>query len=172
MTPTPDAAESESQGEKILDIAIWPHRSMSRGGFAWVMIGATLAASLPLFALLGAAAFWFVGGFLGLDLLLLFGLIQATYAQARVHETFELWPDRLRVTRTERNGDVKVWEANPHWVRVALHSTRRIEGYLVLSAYGQDVELGAFLTPPERRELADAIRRGLADAARAAALGD
>ncbi len=168
---TSEAAAEEPVGPKILNLKIWPHRSLSPAGFRWLMIATTLGVAIPLFALFGTSAFWVVGAFILADLLLLYGLMKLSYRDAKVLETVELWPDRLRITRTEPSGELKVFEANPHWVRVELHSTRAVEGYLVVSASGRDVELGAFLTPQERRELAATLRQGLNDAAKAVALG-
>ena len=159
MTPV---LEETAPAEPILRYTLWPHRSMSMKGFRWVMLISSLLLLIPLYSFAGTAAFWFVGAYVLLDQLLLFGLINQTYYSGRVRETVELWPDRLRIERTEPNGDSKSWEANPHWVRIELHQTRQAADYLVLSSAGRNVELGAFLTPSERRDLAAELRTAIA----------
>lgn len=149
----------------ILDLTLWPHRSLSPRGFRWMLWLTTLGFAIPMGAILGSAAFWIVGAFVLVDFVLLYGLMKLTYRSGQVRETVRLWPDRLRIERREPNGAEKVWEANPHWVRVRLVETRRIPDYLVVSSAGKDIELGAFLTPGERRDLAGALRTGLRQAA-------
>lgn len=162
-------AVAAPQAEPLLRYTLWPHRSLSRSGFGYVMLGATLISSVPLYAIIGTTAFWIVGAFALLELGLLYGMIGLTYRTGRVRELIELWPDRLRIERIEPNGKSRVWEANPYWVTVSLHNTRRIESYLVLSSSGREIELGAFLTPEERRSLAEDLELGLVRAKSAAA---
>lgn len=150
----------------LLQLTIWPHRSLSPRGFRIVLLIAAFLLTLPLIALVGIQALYIIGIFMAADLLLLWGMIRLSYRSGRITETVSLWPDLLRVERTEPNGARKVWEANPHWVKVQLHNTRKMADYLVLSSSGRDIELGAFLTPSERRGLASELRQGLATAAR------
>ncbi|MEL6317230.1 MAG: DUF2244 domain-containing protein [Pseudomonadota bacterium] len=154
--------------EPIFSAVLWPHRSMSRRGFGLILLATTAAFAIPMGALIGSAALWIVGAFVLVDIALLAGLIQLTYRSGRVRERIAIWPERLEVERTEPNGGVKSWAAHPHWVRVSVVDTERIEAYLMLSSAGRDIELGAFLTPPERRALAVSIKDALA-AARAPA---
>lgn len=149
----------------ILSLTLWPHRSLDPKAFRWIMIAMACALAVPLIPILGDKALWVVGAFVLLDLALFYGLMKLTYRSGRVRETVTLWPRLLRIERIEPNGEVKSWEANPHWVRIALIQTERIQDYLVLSASGRDIELGAFLTAEERRSLADTLKTSLAKAA-------
>lgn len=148
--------------DPIYRVTLWPHRSLDPRAFRWLMLGLTVAFCVPLFAFVGTRGLWVVGLFILADLALTYWLFQLTYRAGRVRETLELWPSKIRVARREPNGAEKVWEANPYWVRVTLRPTRRVEDYLILSASGRDIELGAFLTPEERRTLAEELRRQLA----------
>lgn len=150
----------------LMRLVLWPHRSLDRGYLPWIMLGATIALCLPLIPILGSDALYVLAGFALLDLALLYGLIGLTYRSGRVREIVQLWPDRLEIERIEANGAVRSWRAHPHWVRVELHQTRRVKDYLVLSSSGRSVELGSFLTPEERRSLADRLREGLSRAIR------
>lgn len=155
------ASTDAAADEPLLRYTLWPHRSMSMRGFRLFMLASCLLATVPLYGVVGTAALMFVGAFVLIDQLLLFGLISLTYRTGRLREVVELWPDRLRIERIEPNGQRKCWEANPHWVRIELHNTRQISNYLVLSSAGKDVELGAFLTPSERRDLAAELRSAI-----------
>jgi uncharacterized membrane protein len=48
---------------------------------------------------------------------------------------------------------VRRWHANPAWVRLSLFENGRVEKYLTLKGNGREIELGAFLSPPERAAL-------------------
>lgn len=170
MTDTGQDQEppSHEREEPLLSLTLWPHRSLDPRNLRWIMIAATIALAVPLFPVLGSKALYVLGFFAIADLALLYAMMRLTYRSGRVRETVRLWPDRLRIERFEPNGARKSWEANPHWVRIELLETKQIKDYLVLSASGREVELGAFLTPEERRSLADRLRQGLIDARRAA----
>ena len=51
--------------------------------------------------------------------------------------------------------------------RVRIHPDARIEDYMTMTGGGREIELGAFLSPEERVELADEIERALTAAIRA-----
>lgn len=156
------ALSPEAGAPPVWSVTLWPHRSMNPRHFRWFLLVLAAIVILPLSPVLGGAAFWIVGLFLLVDLALLYAMMQLTYRSGRLREHVQLWPDRLRVERVEPNGAQQVWEANPHWVRVSLIPTKRVRDYLVLSSAGRDIELGAFLTPAERRDLADELRSKLA----------
>lgn len=164
----PEPAPKKTE-EPLMRLTLWPHRSLDRRSFHWIMGATAVGLAVPLIPILGTTALYVLGAFALADLLLLYGLIALTYRSGRLRETVSLWPDRLCVERVEPNGATKAWEANPHWVRVELLQTRRIPDYLVLSSAGRSIELGAFLTPEERRSLAARLEDGLRTAARPAA---
>lgn len=153
-----------ADGEPLISLTLWPHRSLSSRGFRIVLMAAAVLASIPLMALIGTKALWVIALFMGADLLLLWGMIRLSYRSGRVRETVSLWPTLLRIEHREPDGALKVWEANPHWVKVRLVDTRRMPDYLVLSSSGREIELGAFLTPSERRTLASELNTALARA--------
>jgi uncharacterized membrane protein len=147
----------------VAQLCLWPHRSLPRSGFVG-FFGATAAlALLPLLTVLGSPVLW---GLLPFFLLTLGGLwiaIRASYRTGEVHEELRLWPDRVRLTRHDRRGPPRIWEANPHWIRAALHEAGGpVPNYLTLSGAGRTVEIGAFLSEEERLELKPAIEEALA----------
>ncbi|MEL6284027.1 MAG: DUF2244 domain-containing protein [Pseudomonadota bacterium] len=159
------AAVENDPNDPLYDVTLWPHRSLSPRGFRLVMLVAAVGVCIPLIPIVGTNAAWVIAGFLLFDLALLYGMLQLTYRSGRVREHVRIWPDRVQVERIEPNGRRREWSANPQWVRVELVDTKRIEKYLILASSGREIELGAFLTPGERSDLAREIRQALANAA-------
>jgi uncharacterized membrane protein len=147
----------------VLALTLWPHRSLSRRGFAWViaLVGAGLM--LPLLPLAGTAAAWGLLPFLAAMLLAVYAALRRSYADGRLVEELRLWPDLITVERREPRGRIRRWHANPLWVQLRLHPDARVEDYLTLRGNGREIELGAFLAPWERvalhGELAAALGR-------------
>lgn len=181
MTEVPEsAATSEADASDtdpfrrsdppVLALTIWPHRSLSPRGFAWVLGLTALGLSLPLIPLLGTPVGWGLLPFLVAALLALYAAIRRSYFDGRLTEELRLWPDLITVERREPRGAVRRWHANPFWVRLRLFETPRVEKYLTLQGNGREIELGAFLTPGERealyRDILSALGQLRPDAAR------
>lgn len=142
---------------------LWPHRSLSRHGFVW-FIGLTSALLLlPLLTQLGRLALWALLPFL-------LGAVAAIWVALRRSyrtdsEELSLTRDEIRITRHSPGKADRVWAANPYWVRPALlPSGGPVPDYLTLTGNGRSVELGAFLTQRERRDLYALICTRLAEA--------
>lgn len=146
----------------VAQLRLWPHRSLPRGGFVG-FFGATAAlASLPLLMVLGSPALWGLLPFLLVTLGALWFAFRATYRTGEIREELRLWPDRVLLTRLDPHGRSRSWEANPHWIRAALHETGGpVPNYLTLSGAGRTVEIGAFLSEEERLSLWDELPRAL-----------
>lgn len=137
----------------LLALTLWPHRSLSRGGTAWVL-GITCAGlAVPLVPLMGTSAAWGLLPFLTAVLLALYAALKRSFADGRLTEELRLWPDLITVVRQEPRGRVRRWHANPFWVELRLRENARVEKYLTLSGNGREIELGAFLSPGEREAL-------------------
>jgi uncharacterized membrane protein len=136
---------------------------MPRAGFVR-FFGATAAlAAVPLLTLLGSPVLWGVLPFFLLTLGALWAAIQSTYRSGEAREELRLWPDRVELVRHDRRGTPRSWEANPHWVRTALHATGGpVPNYLTLTGAGRTVEIGAFLSEEERLDLRPEIEDRLA----------
>ena len=160
--PAPDGGP---RAAPLVELRLWPHRSMPLPGFAG-FFGATAAlAALPLLAVLGSPVLWGLLPFVALALSGLWWAIRSTYRSAEVLEEMRLWPDRVELVRHEPRGE-RSWAANPHWVRTALHTKGGpVPHYLTLSGSGRTVEIGAFLSADERialrPEIEDALRTAL-----------
>ena len=142
-------------------LRLWPHQSMTPEGFSW-FIGATAAMlTLPLFAVLGSMVAWVLLAFFLAALWAVWRAIMANKAARRMHEELCLSRDRISLEHVPASGHSKTWAANPHWVTVHLHPKGPVEDYLTLRAGGREVELGAFLTPEERKDLYVDLQRAI-----------
>ena len=158
------SAASARDGAPLALLRLWPHRSLPRPGFAGFFAGTATLAALPLLMVLGSPVLW---GLLPFVVLVLSGLwlaIQSTYRSGEVEEEMRLWPDRVTLVRRERRGE-RTWEANPHWVRTAIHREGGpVRHYLTLSGAGRTVEIGAFLSEEERIALRPEIETAFSEA--------
>lgn len=145
-------------------LRLWPHRSLPLHGFVGFFGGTAALAALPLLMVLGSPILWVLLPFLLVTFGALWAAFRFSYRSGEVVEELRLWPDRLELTRSEPRLPQRRWEANPHWVRAALHeSGGPVPNYLTLTGAGRTVEIGAFLSEDERlrlwRELPAMLRR-------------
>lgn len=157
---------SDPAGRDITRLALWPHRSLPRKGFAAVILTTFGLLTVPLWAVLGTVVLW---GLLPFMLLTLAGLwwgLEHSYRTARLREDLRIAPDVLHLVRTNPGGDQQEWQCESYWARITLHpSGGPVPHYVTLGGKGREVEIGAFLSEPERQalyaELTDALRRAL-----------
>lgn len=140
------------------DAVLYPNRSLPQAGFTVLMV-AVVGVSVLIgagFFLIGA---WPVTGFLGLDVLLLYFAFRWNYRQSRRAEFITLDPDGLVVRRVDPEGRRQEWRLEPYWARIEVEDSpaRR----LILRSRGQTLVIGAFITPEERLEVAEALNRAL-----------
>lgn len=151
----------DTAGDRARQLLIWRHRSLTPEGFAWVIGAAAAALLLPLVAVIGHAVMWGLLPFAGLALAGLWWGVQHGWTDGGPREELTLTPERLSVTRHDPGRPPRHWQANPYWVRLSIRSDGPVEDYLTLTDGARTIELGAFLSPEERRalqgELADAL---------------
>jgi uncharacterized membrane protein len=152
---------TETAGSCLFDARLLPHRSLPRRGFALLMVALAIGLGAVGFGFWSLGA-WPVAGFCGLEVLLVWGAFELNYRAARVHETVRLDDEALVVTRVDARGGVTAWRFEPGWVRVELERAGEENSRLVLSSHGRRLAVGAFLTPGERLEVAEALRHALA----------
>ncbi|UWQ20328.1 DUF2244 domain-containing protein [Jannaschia sp. W003] len=146
----------------MLRLSLWPHQSLPPVGFVWAIGVALAVISLPLLALVGTAALWGILPFALGAVGILWLALKRSWRDRRILETFALTRERASLRREAANEAAREWEANPYWVRVELrHEGGPVEDYVTLEGGPRAVEIGAFLTPSERRELAAVLREGL-----------
>lgn len=143
-------------------LVLWPFRSLPRKGFVW-FIGVTAGLLMfPLLAVLGNAALWGVLPFMLVTIWGVWHALQRSYRSGETREVLTLTRDRLSLIRSDPGRSDRQWATNPYWVRPLLRKGP-VEDYLTLTDGRREIELGAFLTPEERRSLHDQLLRRLAD---------
>lgn len=150
----------------LFDARLNPHRSLTPRGFRALMVATLLATtlfSLP-FYLMGA---WPVVGFMGLDVLALYIAFRVNFRAARAYEELRLTPIELLFARVSTRGARREWRFNPAWVRFERveheeFGTQRLS----LVSRGRSLEVGAFLGPDQKADLATRFSRALALARR------
>ncbi len=148
---------TETEHGRKLDL--WPQQSMTAQGFAW-FIGTTAALlSLPLLAVLGSQTVWILLAFMLLVVGGVWRALMANRADRQIHEELTLSPDRVRLEHRVSKRPARTWDATPNWVTVHLSRDGPVEDYLTLRGGGREVELGAFLTPAERKDLYAELQR-------------
>lgn len=154
--PTPNAPNTPR-----LRLRLTPHKSLTPEGFVW-FIGLTAALiCVPLLSILGTMVFWALLPFILAAIAGIWFALKRSWRAMDIYEDLILWDDRVRLERHDPKG-LRDWEANPYWVRPVLHRKGGpVPNYLTLQGGEREVELGAFLTPPERVELRDTLEREL-----------
>ena len=140
-----------------------PHRSLSGRGFLILMAvyGAVSFGAGLAFYSMGA---WPVLGFCGLDVALVWWAFRVNYRSARETEIIDVSPAELSVRSRDARGRESVRSLNPYWLRVETHELAGDVCELRLASKGRWVVVGRFLSDPERRELAQALRAAVAAA--------
>lgn len=151
-----------TNAEDPKELHLWPYRSLPKRGFV-VFIGITATfILLPLLAVLGSVILWGLLPFVVGSVAAIWYFLQRSYKDGEILEELRIWPDRVTLVRYNPRGPKQEWEANPYWVRVALHPKGGpVEQYLTLEGGPRPVELGAFLTPGERVQVAEELRSNL-----------
>jgi uncharacterized membrane protein len=148
--------------DKTRVLTLWPHRSLTPKGFAW-FIGVTAALfAVPLLSILGQRVLWGILPFVVLVVAAMWIAIRLSWRAAEITERLVLTPDRADLTRVDRSGE-REWSDNPYWITVRLHETGGpVPNYLTLKGTTREVEIGSFLSEPERVALKGEIEDALA----------
>ena len=156
MTYTPEP------GPVFFDATLHPNRSLSPAGFRILMIIAGVSVLIigVLFVVAGA---WPVFGFSGAEFLLLYIAFRLNYRSGRAYERVRLTERQLEVMRVGPGGEVGRWEFEPTWLQISMDNPPRHDSQLRLTSHGRSLVIGAFLTPAERVEVADALRNAIAE---------
>ena len=170
-TPSPGNTSPHQKPRLLEQMTIWPHRSLSPKGFAIVM--GILAGFLFLigfgFFLAGA---WPVIGFLGLELLVVWGAFKLNYRAACHRETIQTTTEQL-LFESQTPAGKRAHKSFPiGWLRVSLSPSEspvissRDRQKIILSSHGEQAEIGKYLHPAEKaglsRELGAMIDRARA----------
>lgn len=140
---------------------IWPHRSLGAGGLKHVL--GVIAVGLLFVALRSPPqAFWPIVFGCVLTFVAVLAAFLSNMRSARISERVEIGPKLIRVERIDPNGRCRTAEFSTHWVRLVLRDDWEVPNRLTLTESGRSVSIGDFLSPAERKSLADAISSTLA----------
>ena len=148
-------------GALLFETELQPHRSLSATGFH-ILMGGVAALFLAVGIVFFIAGGWPVVGFLGLEVLLLYGAFKINYGRARLRERLRLSENALVVRRIDPARRERVWRFQLYWLRVAIPDPESSNDQLVLSLHGHRLTIGAFLAPAQRVVVATALRTALA----------
>ena len=151
----PEALSTYNDGQRpVWRALLYPHRSMPAQGFVW-FIGITASLfALPLLALVGSPVLWGLLPFLVLTVAGTWYFLMRSYKDGHIIEEITLWEDHITLVHINPRGRERRldWSANPYWVQIQKHD-EPVENYLTLKGGTRDVQLGTFLSPPERLDL-------------------
>jgi len=143
-----------------------PHRSLGGVGFLVLMsvVAVISFAGGVAFYLIGA---WPVGGFFGLDALLIYWAFRVNYRAAQAFEEVTVTPSELRVRKVTHKGKVSEWSLNPVWTSLE-RDTHEDFGLmrLFLVSRGRRLTVASFLAPTEKESFAKALAAAIGEAKR------
>ena len=160
------AGPHDPSTQRLLDVRIRPHRSLSVAHFRALMAIFSLvgvAASLP-FVVMGA---WPVAGFMGLDVLILYLAFKASFRSAQAYEDVVVTPLELLLAKVSQRGLRREFRFHPAWVRLdkRVHEEFGIQ-HLSLRSRGQAIEIASFLGPDDKARFASGLTAALNEARR------
>ena len=144
----------------FFDLELRPSRPMGPQQM-WLMLAGVAAVFLLMglrFLWLGA---WPILPFMLLDVALLGWALNESRRSGRQSEHLRLDGDGLELVRIPAHGPARRTRIEPHWARVELQQLGDDENRLWLTSGGKRHALGAFLSPPERADIARVIEDGL-----------
>jgi len=157
-----DENPAQAQEGRGFRAVLMPHRSLSPRGFLFLMTfigGVSFVAGMSFLAM-GA---WPVMGFFGLDALLVYGAFKINYRAARRIEVVEPPSEARKRRRAPRRAEREEPAPPPGGAPPPPPARRAGATRLYLRSHGRAYAVGSFLTDDERRDLADALGRALAD---------
>src|SRR6266542_1315033 len=150
----------------LFSAVLTPHRSLGAVGFLVLMslLSAVSFAAGLVFYLIGASP---IGGFLGVDVLVVYVAVRASDRAATAYETVTMTPSELGVRKVSHRGAIAEWRLNPVWVRLdrQTHEEFGIQR-LILVSHGRRLPIAGFLGPREKEAFALALSAALTEARR------
>ena len=83
-------------------------------------------------------------------------------AGAGVFETIQLSDTDLIISKSDANGRLQTTRFEPYWAKVSLQTIGADKNILTISHHDKLVELGSFLIPHERQQVASTLKEALA----------
>lgn len=162
----PDIEPACPAEKPVFAAALFPHRSLTPGGFALLMgvVAAICASSAVFYVTLGA---WPVAIFMAVDVLILYLAIRFSFRAGRAREEVTVTRSDVLIRKIAPSGRRQDHHFNPFWAR--FHVQRQGEMGITamrLTGEGRATTIGAFLNPDDRESFASAFAEALATAKR------
>jgi uncharacterized membrane protein len=102
---------------------------------------------------------------MGLDALAIYVAFRINFRGARAYETLDVTHLEIVIAKVGARGERREWRFNPAWVRLEqrVHEEFGAERVALVSR-GESVEIGAFLGPEQKAELARDLGKAIATA--------
>lgn len=145
----------------LFETILRPRRSLGRRGII------ILSAAVGIVSLANGMIFWLAGawpvvGFCGVDAALLWFLLNLNMRRAQQrYEAVRLTEQALTVEHGDHRGVLARFALQPDWLRVEVDDSELGQSRVSVSARGQAIAVGLFLSPVERRQLATALKAAL-----------
>jgi len=153
--------DSPREERPIFEALLYPRRSLGRKGYAILIAGTAAIVFLYGLVFLAIGA-WPIFGFLGGEWLLFWFLFRKNHRGDDRAERIRLYADHLVFERYDRRGGHTKEKLQPYWLNVILERAEEPDNALYLRSHGRSIEVGAFLSPQERRDLAGELHAVLA----------
>jgi uncharacterized membrane protein len=149
--------QTSDPGRPIFEALLYPHRSLGKRGYLILTAGtaAIIGVYGLVFLILGA---WPIFGFLGGEWFLFWYLFTRHHRGNARSERIRLYADHLIFERRDAKGAVVVERLQPYWLNVILERADEPDNALYLRSHGRSIEIGDFLSPDERRDLARELK--------------
>lgn len=143
-----------------LNLKLFPQRSLKPEHFSKMLLVLIVICTLASirFIIVGA---WPVVFFLGADVLALWFAFFLSYRRGRVFETVQLSKTDLIISKCDARGGFTSVRFEPYWATVSLNTVGAEKNILTVSHHEKTVEIGDFLVPHERHQLAATISEAL-----------
>tara|TARA_B100000989_G_C19520254_1_gene463806 strand:+ start:2114 stop:2572 length:459 start_codon:yes stop_codon:yes gene_type:complete len=143
----------------FLNITIYPHRSLSKNGFAILMTIIIILCSA------GGIIFWYLGawpvfGFFGLDIILIYLAFKINYRSGKIYERLLIASKKLMISRCFPSGKIQTWDLDPRLAYVELVKINN-NSQLLIKSNEKVVSVGSFLNLFDKEKLEKRINEGL-----------
>jgi uncharacterized membrane protein len=146
--------------QTIFALELRPNQSMPPRHFKRMIAGVALVFLLMGLRFLALGA-WPILPFMLADIALLWWALRASTRASTAREHLTLNHNGLELLRISPTGTTRATRLEPHWTRVELEPLGEDGNRLWLKSGQRQLNVGAFLSPPERIEIARVIEDGL-----------
>jgi uncharacterized membrane protein len=153
----------EAPDERMRRFEIWPHRSLGTWGVI-ALLGTLMAGWAVVAFSAPSPMLWPITFGCALTFAAVAIAFGSNMRAARAREIVEIGPRDVHVHMIGSDGQQSIVSFATNWVRVQVSNDRGVHNRLTLSQSGRSIEIGAFLSPAERADLAKAIGKALTEA--------